>query len=73
MPSDDVILGAYYTHDKSGEKMRMISASVPELDNTVRMIEPDMFPSKGFMGGFARMWTGSWDDFKEEWTIIEGM
>ena len=65
MSTYDVIMGATYLHDETQTVMRLYSASVPELDDQVRLIEPDGY---GKWNGFYRHWLGSWDDFKDEWT-----
>jgi len=71
MPTNDVTMGARYKHDKTGVEMRVYAASVPDLDDSVRLIEPMKYPHKGPIYGFAKVWYGDWEQFENEWTRIE--
>ena len=68
MPTNKVILGARYRHDQTEQVMRVYSVSVPDLDDYVKLIQPELY---GFWHGFSHQWRGSWDQFRREWTLLE--
>ena len=67
MPTPDVILGARYKHDGTGREMVLEAASVPELNNRVLLVVPEMF---GIPLGYFEGWRGTWADFKANWTLV---
>ena len=51
--------------------MIVIAASVPELDDYVKLVGIDMFDDvvhKRKPSGFAKSWQGTWKRFLEEWS-----
>ena len=67
MTTDRVTLGQRYMHDETRTIMKCESASVPELNNFVRLVQQDDFAIQGFVGP---TWRGTWDEFEKEWTQI---
>jgi len=68
MSTDTVTLGRMYKHDVSGKMMRAYAASCPDLEDYVRLIEPEGY---GIWRGFWDRWDGTWAMFLREWTIQE--
>jgi len=68
MPTQDVILGAYYKHDNTFRIMRLEAASAPECDNHVDLIDPNSYCKQGFIN---MAWRGSWEQFLQQWSQVE--
>jgi len=66
MPTSNVIVGGRYRHDNTFRIMLLESASVPELDNSVFLIDPDAYCKRNTF--IDKAWRGSWDEFLNQWT-----
>lgn len=65
MPTSEVIFGSeLYRHDETSEVMRVESASME--DNWVTLTDKDSFTRTGFV----RVWRGTIDQFKAQWTRV---
>jgi len=68
MPTDTVIMGATYKHDESDVTMKCYAASVPELDDSVKLCAPEHWSK---WTGFMSVWQGTWENFCATWTEIK--
>jgi len=67
MSVGQVVLGEEYSHPSSDTtKWKLESASPPECDNTVMLVEVDAYCKCGF----GSMWRGTWETFRKEWTRV---
>jgi len=66
MPTQDLILGVKYRHDKSDTVMKIESASVEDLDDWITLVKPEDFAKRGFI----QTWRGTCQEFRENWTEV---